>query len=525
MTEEEHSEEINSLKQEWINQFKTLEEDRIVQQLEQNPLEKILDDPFYNDLKSIATDKKTPSYLESCREDVQDAIGYDAEDAGFPIEKYKDLTQKRIAQEMADFAVYNRLIIPVFVGDKNERRVMYKYDKDNGVWKEFSKNQVGTLCKELSGKLYGGHISTEFNKNLYNHHECVHVDELGLDEDKILLDDKKILDISSKPYKTRSVKPTDRALYKFNVEYNPSATCPRFEEFVETLLDGEEKQIKTLQEFMGYLLKFPNRDYQRALIILGVSNSGKSQLADVLTELFSNSAFSNLSMTQIGNEKRYHVNKLGYNILNIDRDMSSSQIESEDTVKQVISQERLSVEPKGHDTYDIQPVAKHFVCSNVSPNPQNANDAAFYNRFLTLKAPNPVPKEDRVKNFGKKVFEDEGSGILNWMLKGLERLEEQGGFTLEPSGYETKMMWMEYGNSVSRFLWQCTEKADADYKVPTGELYRSYEEWIDGKLMNRRKKNMFVHEVSQQPYIEKGRSSERGAVFEGVRVKEEYRVG
>lgn len=520
--EEAQKEEIHGIKERFEQIFDREAETQISNKVEDADLETLVDKQFISDLKQLTNSSKTISYIESMREQIEETLGIQYGGTDFNLDKYSDLAKNRIAQKMAEFAVQQMRIRPVDIDVDQDNTNLYQYDETTGTWDYFSSNKIGRLAKKLGQEEYTQHLENNFRRNLVNHEEFMTMEDMGLPDNEILLDNKKVLMLDTAPnYDTRSVGMEDYCLYKLNVEYKPTAECPRFEQFVYDLLDGKEKQIKTLQEYMGWMLKYPNNDFKKALIILGVTNSGKSQLADILTAMFNDRAVKHLSMSQLGLNRRFHVNKLGGAILNIDRDMASQQIESSDTIKQLISQEPINAEPKGEDSRVVDPTAKHFICSNVAPNPANGNDEAFYGRFLTLKAPNTVDKEDRVRNLGEKLFEEEGEGILNWMLEGLHRLEEQGDFTLSPSAYETKMMWNEYGDSAERFLYHCTEQGTEDDYITTKDLYEEYEMWVSDKLMSKRTFKNFVQTVKQQSYINKNRREVHGNLktcFTGLKV-------
>lgn len=516
-------EQVQELRQNWIEHFKNEDQEEIAKAIKQAEPEELDDNGFISDLKQIAETQKIEQYIETFLSEVQELKGNDYDHIEFPIEKYKDLNKGRIAQEMADFAAYQLNMRPVDVDKKGEQTELYQYNMRTGVWEYFPKNQTGRLSKDMAGKEYSRHLLREFKNNIYNHGEIMRLERMGLPEHELLVNNKEVLKLDAAPdYETREIEKKDQALYKLDADFNPDADCPRWKELVKETLNNEENQIKTLQEYLGWLLKFPNRDHQKALLILGVTNSGKSQIAEVVDQIFNDNAVSHLSFSQLGMERRFHVNKIANSVVNLDKDMGTAVVEGTDAVKQAISQEKLAVEPKGEDTYTIDPTAKFVLCSNHAPKPEKANSEAFYGRFLTLKAPNTVPQEDRVPELGKKIYQEEASGILNWMLEGLQRLEQQGSFTVDASPYETKMMWNEYGRSVQKFVYDCIERGRTDDIIPTQELYEEYEIYMQDKMKPAENFQQFVYQIKQQPFIKKEKRTHKGQrrqCFVGLNVK------
>jgi len=108
------------------------------------------------------------------------------------------------------------------------------------------------------------------------------------------------------------------------------------------------------------------------------------------------------------------------------------------------------------------------------------------------------------------------------MLEGLQRLEEQGGFTLNPSPYETTVMWNEYGNSVQQFVYDCIEQGGEEDIIPTQDLYEEYEIYMTDNLGTRKTFRQFSQDIKQQPFIKKDRRSHKGQMtmcFVGLKVQ------
>lgn len=422
---------------------------------------------------------------------------------------------------MADYTRMTRNIMPVDFGELHDETRLYQYHKKRGIWREYSHNRLGKICKSLAGKEFTQHMLRSFKLNLTNHPDYIHYTEMGTPPSELPIKNGKKLMLGNaqdpENIPVEDIQKKDYAIHNVNAEYDPDADCPSWIEFVTELLDQDEEQIKTLQEFMGWLLKYPDREHKKALLILGVSNSGKSQVAEVIEEMFKKdvgSSITQLSLPQIGYRRRFLLQKLQDSIINLDKDLSSTIIDDPANVKLVVSQEKIAVEPKGEDSMNIQPRAKHVVCANQAPKIEDQLDDAFYGRFLTLKAPNEVPKPDRIEDLGKKLVDNEAEGILNWMLEGLYRLEKNGQFTIEPTPYETRKSWMEFGDSANRFLWEncdVTENVDEDF-IEKDDLYERYKKWIEGKMMDTQPRNEFKSKVAEHPGISRGRKEIAGVM-------------
>jgi len=496
-------------------------EEAVARRLENAHILQLVEDDFYNELEGLAEKGIVKSYLETNRDRIKDELPSSTDDS-FEVENYEGLNKTELAKEMARHAIEGKNIIPVDRGDaSHEETSFYKYNREEGVYEEFNRNRMTTLASKMAGKHDTRHTENEFLRNMKNSQRRLHIEELGLSQDEILVNNKKILDISEPlDPEIRTARPDDYAQHKINVTYSPDEDCPQFKKFIWQLFDDDREAIKTAQEFMGWLLKFPNDRFQKALLILGESNTGKSQLTEIIEHMFDDNSVKNLSMKMIGADKSFHVSNLSNKIINIDRDMASQTIDSPNVVKQVISQESLDVEDKGTDSYMIKPTAKHVICSNVAPKIENTDDDGFYSRFITLKAPNVVDEEDKIPNLGQKLFEEEASGILNWMLEGLNRLEQNERFTIMREPYQTKSYWNQYGNSLQKFIWyECEATGNDNDFIPKERLYEIYEVWVSKRLEERVAKYEMKQIFDEQPMFIWGRGvdPEDGQQKAGVR--------
>lgn len=521
--DEEKKKKLQRWKKDLIDTIKHEGEDVVAEQLKDEHILKLVDDDFFDQMYALTGKEIVRSYLETNRDRIRDEIPSSTKDS-FDIDMYKDLNKTELAKEMARHAVNSKRIIPVdYGGIEHQETMFYRYEWDTGLYKPFSDNKMRTLASKMAEDHDTKHVENEFMRNMRNSQVRKKMKDMGMDAYHILLDNKKVLKIHNpEDPEIIDVKPDHYAIHKLNTHYEPSADCPNFKQFINHLFDGDEKSIKTSQEFLGYLLKYPDKTFQKALLILGESNTGKSQLTEVVEELFYEYSVSNLSAKMIGMDRSFHVSRLQGRVVNIDRDMASQHIDRPDIFKQVVSQERLTVEEKGSDSFPVNPRAKHIICSNVSPRIENANDDGFYTRFITLKAPNIVDKSDRVPNLGKKLYEEEAPGILNWMLEGLQRLEEQGEFTYMPEAYETKTLWNEYGNSAQKFVWYKLEATGSnDDFVSTQLLYQHYETWMQERLENKVSKSEFSRVLNETQLFTKRNGLENGKQkrgYAGVRV-------
>jgi putative DNA primase/helicase len=154
----------------------------------------------------------------------------------------------------------------------------------------------------------------------------------------------------------------------------------------------------------------------------------------------------------------------------------SSFMRSTHTINQLISGEKIRVEQKYRDGYDLIPRAKLAWAMNELPRVADANSGIF-RRVKVVSFPAIHPEERRPEV--KKGIAKEGPGILNWALEGLRRLRERGGFEI-PKTIETATdHFRESNDVVAVFVGEWCDTSNPDTSEASSTLYKEYKFWCE----------------------------------------------
>jgi len=437
----------------------------------------------------------------------------------FPLKAYQGFDKTEIAQEYADWLIDDCNIRPVWVGGTT---LFYRFKRQTNTWEELEKDLIIKKAKKDLKRQWTSHMKRELMNQFEHHNRFIEFDDMGLNEEEILLKDGKILNLETG--NTREVKPEDYALNCLNVSYNPEAGSNGIKKFIEETID-EEEMIKALQEYLGYTLTWPSDSYEKILLILGGTDTGKSTLIEVVEELYGESTITKLSFPQIGADRAFNVSKLKDSVLNIDTDMEDKDIKRKSRVKKIVSKEEIFVEDKGEDGYSMSSYANHLVTSNNAPDDENATDA-YYNRFITLTATTRIPEEEKDRQLADKLKEEENlQWLLNWAIEGLERLKKQNTFSWNLSEYETKKHWDRFGNSIQKFISdQIVKDREEGKHVKTVDVYEIYQKWVDNQLEDEVSRTKFISQASSHPDMMKAKTysydGDRAMCFKDIKVKD-----
>ena len=219
--------------------------------------------------------------------------------------------------------------------------------------------------------------------------------------------------------------------------------------------------------FMGCATK-----YQRAFLLFGVANSGKSVLLKIISSLFPDETKSSISFDKM-NENRQVVALHRKNI-NIIGELSERKRIEGDTFKSIIDGTPLSVYPLYRETFTMYPVAAHWAASNHLPKTYDTSEG-FTRRWLFFHFDEQVSPDRVDVDLAKKIISQEREAIFAWALDAGSRLTKQQGFTL-PKSHGRLMATLAYQtNPALFFLVRDPSLEIAKYAPSTAKQNEIYE--------------------------------------------------
>lgn len=374
---------------------------------------------------------------------------------------------------------------------------LYRYDPSEGIYTDDAKDVIKA---ELTGhdglqEQFTRHREREIFGQVNN---STATESFDIPEGKVCLENG-ILDLEN--VNLQKYTPTEPFTSKLPVEYDPEADCPEFLKMMKQNVPKETAR-KKLQEFAGYCLHHWGNPYQKALLLLGEERSGKSTFLDSIQAVIGAENVSNQSLQRLS--KKFGPASLYGNIANFRNDLDNRMVKNRGVFKEIAGGERITVEKKNQDPFSFRVTQKLLFSCNQIPTVEGAHKA-FYRRWILVEFPNTIPKDEVDPELKSRIIENELSGILNWMLEGYLRLQNQEYFTGERSITEMKSIWKENGDSLDRF----TEKfvvQDSNGIITTDgfmEEYRDFADEIDmgvhdKSTVTNRLKKIFDVEITQR---------------------------
>lgn len=209
-----------------------------------------------------------------------------------------------------------------------------------------------------------------------------------------------------------------------NVEYDPTATAPRYGATFQQLLPDREDQVQ--KQFIYGNMLWPDARYEAVQIDLGEAGTGKSTLAEPIMALLGtgeDGLLTSLSLGQICDSNCYALAKLRYALVNLGTELQSLAIEESENFKKIISGEPFEARPIYCPPFTMTTFPKLWFLANSIPRFKNGTSAELRRAFFTLFTVKPEPYDKGLKAY---LRDHERAGIFNFMLDGLQMLMREG---------------------------------------------------------------------------------------------------
>lgn len=284
--------------------------------------------------------------------------------------------------------------------------------------------------------------------------------------------------------------PSSRLTYVLDVEYDPDAEAPEYEEALQQIFCGDEDMVRHWHEVVGYLIQ-PKRDLKQYFLFKGDGNNGKSKLVELIGKHLA--GYSNVAWRDIEQlESRFGPASLIGKIMYVDDDVAKGTKLPDGILKKVSEEKPITVEKKNKDAFEMVAYAAPVMCSNHTLHTSDLTPAMrsrahlipFQAKFVDPRNPDapPIEPDNDVYEIDRRLFdrirEDELPGVLNLALQGLQRLRKRGGFAMPEICRLYKSKWLSNSNSFSYFMsHELAKKADAS--ITANDLYACYANWCD----------------------------------------------
>jgi P4 family phage/plasmid primase-like protien len=385
---------------------------------------------------------------------------------------------------------------------KTDRKteILYYGDETKGVWSDNGETKLQEICAKILGE---DNRVSHFSNIL---HDLKGLSYCDIEFSQKLAVENGLLDVETK--EVTSFTLDEMAFHSIPVTYNPKAEYQNWLEFLKQVLNPQD--IPTLQEWSGYLL-LPDYRFHKLLWVHGPGRNGKGVWQRTIEGILGPDNVSSVGLEEFDGSHRFAMRQLYGKLFNPCSEPTTNRILQTALLKKATGQDTISAECKGKDKrIDFRNVAKITVIANKFPK-VNDSTTAFTERRLFVRFPYEFMGKEAIPNLEKVWLDnpEEKSGILNWMLEGLQRLLTQGYFTESKSQEETEIEFQRASDTISAFI---KEMAIFNKNLVTtrSDAFDAYKNYCDIFGLEAENDKKFTQRLKETPKIKATTTTAKG---------------
>ncbi len=288
----------------------------------------------------------------------------------------------------------------------------------------------------------------------------------------------------------------DRITKHTDVVFDPDATCPMWEAFLNQIMAGNQNLIAFLQRAIGYSLT--GITSERVIFILhGSGANGKSTLLETVRSLLGEYALRTPTETLMVKQQSGIPNDIAR--LKGSRFVFASETEdgkrlAEALVKDLTGDDVISARFMRSEFFDFKPEFKIWMGTNHKP-VIRGTDKAIWDRLKLIPFNVRIPEDQRDKHLADKLRE-ELPGILQWTIRGCLEWQRMGLGVPDEVKQATEDYRAEM-DTLAEFLGECCVLHPAA-RVGTTALYSEYTKWCEGNKEKSLSKQMLFKRLKER---------------------------
>lgn len=292
--------------------------------------------------------------------------------------------------------------------------------------------------------------------------------------------DNGVLDLN-----TGRLLPFDRDMMltrSMPMAFDPDAKAPKFEKFMAQLIPDETLRAYVQRAF-AYALA-GSVDQRSIFLLYGPPKTGKSQLMKLMLKIFGSfggtAASDTLRVTSSTQSNNLHGLK-GKRLVSTS-ETSVDTVLDEELIKRLTGGDSIVSRDLYEKNQEWRPECTIFIATNALPK-LSVDDSAIWTRVKPIPLFTQFSKggdNEEIFNISQMLFDEEASGILNWLLAGLKAVQAEG--LGEPAAITESIAEHKLdSDAVATFIMDAVDEGllveDESAAIRSEQLYRVYQDW------------------------------------------------
>jgi putative DNA primase/helicase len=276
----------------------------------------------------------------------------------------------------------------------------------------------------------------------------------------------------------RAHRPGDLISNIVDVVYDPNATCPTWEKFLDSTTGVNRELIPFLQRACGYSLSGITRE-QCFFFLYGPEAAGKSTFIRVIQNVMGTYALTaeiqTFTVRRDGGARNDLARLAGARLVTA-TEPGEAQTFDEILIRQLTGQDVVSARFLFKEHFEFSPTFKIWLAGNHRPRIR-ATGGAMWRRIHVIPFTRTVPEVERDGQLFEKLIAEK-EGILAWMVRGCRNW--QGKDLGVPDAVRAATgEYRKAEDVIAPFIEECCVVGNGE-RVAKGILYKTYQQWCEG---------------------------------------------
>lgn len=265
------------------------------------------------------------------------------------------------------------------------------------------------------------------------------------------------------------------------VAYDPAATCPRWEAHIRMVTCGDADLAAYLQRLAGYTLTGATHE-QAFFSLEGTGANGKNVFIEPIMFLMGEYATVASSKLLTQGDKSHAAimaDLVGARMVFVDEIPQGKHVDVE-RVKSMTGSARMKAQFMRENWFFFTPQMKLWIAGNEQPRFKDSSDG-IWRRMKRILFNGKVAEEDKIMDYARILYEEEGAGILNWCLAGLRDWLEKGGLGTPDGVKEAVAELRSDEDHFAAFVEECVDVTGdvASSLVTNAQVFQVYSMWCE----------------------------------------------
>ncbi|AZG43466.1 DNA primase family protein [Gordonia insulae] len=291
--------------------------------------------------------------------------------------------------------------------------------------------------------------------------------------------------------------------------YDPTLPTPRWDRFLLDTFNGDVEMIGYLQRVLGYAAT--GRVSHHVLPFLhGPGGNGKSVVTDTITRILGDYAITLPSSVLISNRYSHDTElaRLAGARLAVCSEVPTDGRFDEERMKSLTGGDRITARFLYSNPFEFTPSHTLILSGNHQPAVEMGGES-FWRRLRLIPFTHTVPEEKKVEGLADILIDEEGPGILAWIVAGAQ--DATSGLREPRSVIDATARYEREEDAFGQFVIDCLHLAPGSdvVKADTSKVRKVYARWCKDNGVGELSAQTFGREIRRRTGTSIAKSNDR----------------